>query len=360
MKQARPLRRVVIKEEYIALTGDHVSAVLLSQIEYWTMRTHDFDRFLAEERNRAKMEGEETGVPFLHGWIYKTAEDLSTETMMGLSANTIRARLRRMVERGWIGERNNPDHSWDRTKQYRFNAIAVTVSLECLGYHLEGWAFEHEALKPEKTHGYAIAKFENGNSKAEIGNATAEDRSLNLEDRTFDNYGAIPEITTEIKDRDQQQPQPQPVNDHRLVPDQVSDEKGVVVDAPEIISAPEPSSREPAQCETQQLIDFARDRSQEIILAKDYAGEIIRRAGSLAAAKEKIEVASAFISKELRAGREINSIKGVMNRILQMNTGGIELGRARRDAEGRERLAKKEEKYRDLYVYSASLLTRIF
>jgi kynureninase len=52
MKQARPLRRVVSKEEYVLLTGDHVSAVLLSQIEYWTRRTYDFDRFLAEEHGR--------------------------------------------------------------------------------------------------------------------------------------------------------------------------------------------------------------------------------------------------------------------------------------------------------------------
>jgi hypothetical protein len=353
MKQARPLRRVVIKEEYALLTGDHVSAILLSQIEYWTMRTHDFDRFLAEEKSRAKTEGKETGVPFLHGWIYKTAEDLSTETMMGLSANTIRARLKRLVERGWIGERNNPDHSWDRTKQYRFSIGAVAADLERLGYRLEGWVFESEGLKPGKAHGSAIANFEDGNSKAEIGNATAEDRSSNLEDRTFENYGAIPEITTEIKDRDQQQPQPQPqpVNDHRLAPDQVSDEKDVVADdTPEIIAASEPVSHGPAQSGIQELIDFARDRSQEIILARDYAGEIIRRAGSLAAAKEKIEVASAFISKELRAGREINSVKGIMNRILQMNTGGIELGRSRRDVERRERFAKKEEKYRDIYA----------
>jgi hypothetical protein len=348
MKQARPLRRVVIKEEYALLTGDHVSAILLSQIEYWTMRTHDFDRFLAEEKGRAKMESKETGVPFLHGWIYKTAEDLSAETMMGLSANTIRARLRRLVERGWIGERNNPDHPWDRTKQYRFNVGAVAVSLEHMGYHLEGWVFEHQALKPEKAHGSAIANFEDGNSKAEIGNATAEDRSSNLEDRTFDNCGAVPEITTEIKDRDQQRQQPQPVNDHRLAPDRVSDEKDVVVadDTTEIISA----SYEPSQCEIQELIKFARDRPQEIILSKDYAGEIIRRTGSLAAAQGKIEVAGVFIAKELRAGREINSIKGVMNRILQMDTGGIKLGHAKDDAERKRRLAEKEEKYQDLYL----------
>jgi hypothetical protein len=131
---------VVIKEEYVTLTGDHVSAILLSQIEYWTMRTHDFDRFLAEEKGRSSNEGNEINFSFMHGWIYKTAEDLSAETMMGLSANTIRTRLKKLVERGWIGERNNPAYRWDHTKQYRFNAAKVAMDLNTHGYPLEGWA----------------------------------------------------------------------------------------------------------------------------------------------------------------------------------------------------------------------------
>jgi hypothetical protein len=336
MEKARPLRRVVIKEEYVALTGDHVSAVLLSQIEYWTMRTHDFDRFLAEEKARGKTEGREVAVPFLHGWIYKTAEDLSAETMIGLSANTIRARLKRLVEMGWIGERNNLLHSWDRTKQYRFNAGAVAAGLERLGYHLEGWAFDHVGLKPGKPHGSATANSEHAN-------ATAADRGSAAEDRTFENCGAIPEITSEITFRDIQRQQ-QPVSDHGPDKDHGNGAKDVVVvDTTETISDHEPVSHESAQGEIQELIDFARDRPHEIILSSDYAGEIIRRAGSLGAAREKIEAACGYIAKERHAGREINSIKGVMNRILQMDTGGIKLGRNRR-------LADKEAKYKDLYV----------
>jgi hypothetical protein len=61
------------------------------------MRTHDFDRFLAEEKGRANNEGKEINFSFMHGWIYKTAEDLSAETMMGLSANTIRTRLKKLL-----------------------------------------------------------------------------------------------------------------------------------------------------------------------------------------------------------------------------------------------------------------------
>jgi hypothetical protein len=240
-------------------------------------------------------------------------------------------------------------HSWDRTKQYRFNAGAVAAGLELSGYHLEGWAFEPEGLKPGKAHGCATANFEDGISNSEIENATAEDRSSNPEDRTCENCGAIPEIITEIKDRDQQRQQP--LSDHRLVPDRMSDEEVVVAaNTTEIISTQEPIPHGPVHCEIQELIDFARDRPHEIILSDDYAREIIQRAGSLATAKEKIEAAGAYIDKELRAGREINSVKGIMNRILQMDTGGIKLGRHDPDKR-RKRLADlDEEKYGDIYL----------
>jgi hypothetical protein len=157
---------VVIKEEYVALTGDHVSAILLSQIEYWTMRTHDYDRFLTEEKGRAKNDGKEIALPFMHGWIYKTAEELSAETMMGLSANTIRARLKKLVEHDWIGERNNPEYRWDHTKQYRFNAARVTMDLNALGFPLEGWTITHSL----------------GDERQKSGNP-CYDRTVNFEDR---------------------------------------------------------------------------------------------------------------------------------------------------------------------------------
>jgi hypothetical protein len=345
MDKARPLRRVVIKEEYISLTGDHVSAVLLGQIEYWTMRIHDFDRFLAEEKAWAKTEGKSTGIQFRHGWIYKTAEDLSAETMMGLSAGTIRTRLKRLMERGWISERNNPDHLWDRTRQYRFNAGAVATGLERLGYHLEGWTFVKENPETGKPHGYATANFADASSNSEDRAVTVEDRTAESTPRTFKNCGAIPEITTEIRDRNQQQPD----SDQVPVVDR-SPKKDVVVAQASIPIVPEQElvSNGPVQREIQDLIGFARAQAHEIILSDDYAGEIIQMAGSLAAAKEKIGVAGAYIDKELRAGHKINSVKGIMNRILQMDTGGIKLGRSQIERD--ERIAEKEKKYKDVYL----------
>ena len=342
MKQARALRRVVIKEEFIALAGDHVGAVLLNQIEYWTKHSRDFDKYLAEEKRRASKDGRELDVALTHGWIYKTAQDLSEETMMNMSPSNIRMRLKKLIKRGWISERNNPDHKWDQTKQYRFNASRVAADLEELGYHLDGWVFEDlsfkaDASSPKERLNSPISILENGIS-------ILENRFSVFENRTIENRNAIPEITTETKDQ-QQQPEAD-------LADRECDGKDVVADddTPESISTPEPVPHGPAQCEIQELIDFARDRPQEIILSIDYAGEIIRRAGGLGTAKEKIEAASSFIAREHKAGREINSIKGVMNRIMDINTGGIKLGRNRADEKRKRRLAEKEEKYKDIYV----------
>ncbi len=47
-----PLKRVVIKEELVALTGDATKAIILNQLLYWSQRTRDFDKFLDEEKSR--------------------------------------------------------------------------------------------------------------------------------------------------------------------------------------------------------------------------------------------------------------------------------------------------------------------
>jgi len=48
------LKRVVIKEELVALTGDYIKAILLNQFLYWSERVEDFDLFILEEQQRAR------------------------------------------------------------------------------------------------------------------------------------------------------------------------------------------------------------------------------------------------------------------------------------------------------------------
>jgi len=136
------LKRAVIKEELVEITGKFQTALILNQFIYWTERVHDFDKFLEEENRRNILGGlEPVNVPLSHGWIYKSASDLSEELMLGVSDQSISRYIKELENLGFIHERSNPIHKWDRTKQYRVDFQAVCNALEQKGKTLEGWHF---------------------------------------------------------------------------------------------------------------------------------------------------------------------------------------------------------------------------
>jgi len=61
----------------------YTKAILLNQFIYWSERVNDFDLFLDEEKQRAEDEGKGLDIQKRRGWIYKSAEELSEETMLG-------------------------------------------------------------------------------------------------------------------------------------------------------------------------------------------------------------------------------------------------------------------------------------
>jgi len=130
----KKLKRAVIKEELVVLTGVCLKAVVLNQFIYWSERTRDFDAFIEEERKR----NPETVVNLTHGWIYKSAKELSDEVMIG-SHDTVARKLAELVKDGWIKRRNNPNYTWDRTYQYRPAIREIQVALQELGYALDGY-----------------------------------------------------------------------------------------------------------------------------------------------------------------------------------------------------------------------------
>ena len=164
------LKRAVIKEEYIAITGDFEKAVILNQFIYWSERVNDFDVFIKQENDRAIKNGY-TETDFLNGWIYKTAEELSQETMLGLSVATIRKHIAVLIELGFIDERTNPKYKWDRTKQCRVNLVNIAQALYDKGFPFEDYKIQLRFL-------------ENKNG------------SLEIENRTFENENTIPYTTT--------------------------------------------------------------------------------------------------------------------------------------------------------------------
>jgi len=150
MNNINKLKRAIIKEELVALTGDFTKAVILNQFIYWSERVRDIDKFIEEEIRRLNTEGMDSNISKQHGWIYKTAEELSEETMLGLSPSTIRRHVKVLVEKGWLSERKNPKYRWDNTLQYRPNIIKIQKDLHSLGYSLEGYPLQLEFEKLEE------------------------------------------------------------------------------------------------------------------------------------------------------------------------------------------------------------------
>ena len=138
----RKLKRVIIREEFVALTGNYVRAVLLHQMEYRQKCAFDVDRYVAEEGERLAQDGVEANVHPASGWFYKRAAELAEETMLGLDEVTIRRHIKFFIERGWVDERRNQQKKRDWTMQYRLNLVRMKSDLEVIGYQLQECVFD--------------------------------------------------------------------------------------------------------------------------------------------------------------------------------------------------------------------------
>lgn len=130
------LKVVTIREDYVAVTGNWRTALILSQFVYWSERVNDFDDLLEEESRRDPSSLEAT-VPFKNGWIYKTTEQLISELMVDFSRMTIRRDIESLVKKGFLMQRNNPKFAYDRTLQYRVDFIRLALAMKTYGFSLE-------------------------------------------------------------------------------------------------------------------------------------------------------------------------------------------------------------------------------
>lgn len=123
---------VPLREEYAMLTGDMLAALVLQQMIYWSQRARDVDAYIIEERQRDP----DVKIALTHGWIYKSMDDLAAELFNTQSPKTVGRRLDMLVERGWLIRRQNPNHKWDHTYQYRVDLLKVSEDLADIGYAL--------------------------------------------------------------------------------------------------------------------------------------------------------------------------------------------------------------------------------
>ena len=198
------LKRAIVKEELVALTGDFMSAMVLQQLIYWSERVSDFDNFILEEREMAQHANEaEPNVPLRNGWIYKKAEQLSEETMTYISKSAMLRHIATLVEGGWIEQRRNPKDKMDRTYQYRVNVVRIQRELLQKGYVLEGYRVPLEFVSTEvfdiESRG---SDLESRSSIVELRNSKTERRSFNSEFGSSESEPQYHRLLTEIKKDD--------------------------------------------------------------------------------------------------------------------------------------------------------------
>ena len=80
----RKIMKAVLREDYFAITGDYIEAMVLNQFIYWTDKINKSDELLKVENEKARRSGCEETEP-RNGWIYKSAKDMAKELMIGLS-----------------------------------------------------------------------------------------------------------------------------------------------------------------------------------------------------------------------------------------------------------------------------------
>ena len=224
MAKIRKLKRVVVKEELVALTGKVDHAIILNQFIYWSERAKDVDKFLAEEMERIRkfsdgsVESEaDIRENLTNGWIYKSAEEMKEECMFEKSVSTVERIIKDLVDKGWLDRRRNPKYKWDKTYQYRVNILKIQHDLMKLGYSLDDYSLGdlpreilNEASNPQneesnlqnadsKRH-FAGSNLQNEdpNPQNEESNPQNEESNLQNDVSNLQNEGAIPEITTEI------------------------------------------------------------------------------------------------------------------------------------------------------------------
>jgi hypothetical protein len=132
---------VIIREDYVALCEEGASAdapidpncaaALLNLFEHFTNWKKENSQQSKKYNDTSEVGGQErTQDESL--WIWKTTDDLQTD-LMGIWGKTkIETARKWLVSKGFIRQRRNPHHNWDKTYQYFYDIEGVNSSLRKL------------------------------------------------------------------------------------------------------------------------------------------------------------------------------------------------------------------------------------
>jgi len=149
----------VIEEKYVALTGNSNAAAILRHLTYWCENLKDKKEFEKENEHILNAAPDFNSIIFNHGWLYKSARELTDELFLSLSSRTILRFLNFFVNEGWLHRRRNPNNKIDRTWQYRINIPKIIFDLKKLGWNFDGTFVLNAAENPIGQNGECIGQF---------------------------------------------------------------------------------------------------------------------------------------------------------------------------------------------------------
>ncbi|WP_444684625.1 hypothetical protein [Alkalicoccus luteus] len=158
------MKRIVLKEELAAITGDYKLAMVLNQMMYWSRRTKNRD-----------------------GWVYKSGQELAEDMLMNVSAYSMRTYLKKLTQLGLMEERRNPVMKWDKTMQYRVCWETIQAAVLTAGY-----SWEEEPVSNERN---SASRENNAAAIPEIqAKITTERQEDPLAALCVDQFGPIKEL----------------------------------------------------------------------------------------------------------------------------------------------------------------------
>jgi hypothetical protein len=137
---ARKAYFLQIRQDLIAVCSEapdpRCAGAILGLFEYWT-RVKLAHKTQAEIDNAIARKERVEPTQDTSLWVYKTEQEMRTETLNLFGPLKLRDNREWLVEKGYLEKRNNPKFRWDRTLQFRLNISAVQLALDSLNCRLD-------------------------------------------------------------------------------------------------------------------------------------------------------------------------------------------------------------------------------
>ncbi len=129
------MKKAVLREDLMKITGDVVQAMVLGQMLYWTKTLDKVNDWLFEE-NKRLAEADLPQHEYNYGWIWKSAKEMREDLMFAFSEDAIQRAFSSLTQTGLLMKRNNPVLKYDRKLHYRIDLLFLRRKLKESGWEM--------------------------------------------------------------------------------------------------------------------------------------------------------------------------------------------------------------------------------